>query len=397
MTRRQLHVRRLARAATLAAVLAAAPGIVAGLPASAGVRDDQQTANQPQKRAKKDPMVKLNEPWPDAAKKEQERANAEHLALFASAEPLPLTITADLSAINKVRVPESPLRFPGTVELAGEGGNRRRSGGTGFARPPPAERADVFDGPVAGRIRQEGREGLRLRRPRRPEAGYTLPERQRIRAERPGRYLAYRIYNLFTPLPTAPGSSGRPMSIRRRAGRLPRATGSSSKTTPTWRAGTEDGLSARQPGVQAPRPGLARGHVADAVHARQHRLLDRLSAQHQADSAPGRPVPADHVRLRPVGPGERALRPTGERTRDPDRPRPVLSRAVPSVEQLEPWLARFRAKQGEAMALVNAIPGFEAARRQDVTDFLGDFFSILNSAGRTKRLLVDRCPRVAGM
>jgi hypothetical protein len=68
-----------------------------------------------------------------------------------------------------------------------------------------------------------------------------------------------------------------------------------------------------------------------------------------------------------------------------------------SVDQLEPWLAKFRSRQDDVTALVDAVPGLDGARRADARGFLGDFFSIVNSGSRTKRVLVDRCPRVGGM
>jgi hypothetical protein len=386
MTRRRLQI-------------AAALGMAAGLPASAGVLDARQTAKQPQKRAKKDPMVKLNEPWPDAAKMEQERANAEHLALFASAEPLVLTIKADFSAINKVREPDSPLRFPATVELAGEGGKTTsfpaQLGSRGHLRLNARTcsmvplRVEFAKKEVKGSV-FDGHGVLKLVTHCQNDAEYE----QNVLAE----YLAYRIHNLFTPL-----------SYR---ARLVKATyADSGKGKPI---ATRYGIFIEDDTDVARRNGGRIIPLGNQVF----RLLDQDSLmvmslmQFMLGNTDYSIVSLHNIRL--VQPPAGPFRPI---TYDFDLSGLVNARyALPArglgiatvrdryyrgpcltVEQLEPWLARFRAKQGEVMALVDGIPGFEAARRQDAKDFLGDFFSILNSGGRTKRLLVDRCPRVAGM
>jgi hypothetical protein len=81
-----------------------------------------QTAAPPAAAAKKNPLLKLAEPWPDAAELKARRAEAEARPLFSSTDPLELTLTANFAAINKDRNPESAVRYPGVLTVAGTDG-----------------------------------------------------------------------------------------------------------------------------------------------------------------------------------------------------------------------------------------------------------------------------------
>jgi hypothetical protein len=95
--------------------------------------DAQQRAATPPP-AKKNPLLKLVEPWPTPEKMRERKRDAESIPLFASEEPLPITLTADFKAVNKDRDTKSVARFPGTlkvgdatlpIELSGRGHLRR--------------------------------------------------------------------------------------------------------------------------------------------------------------------------------------------------------------------------------------------------------------------------------
>jgi hypothetical protein len=400
MMRRRLYIRRFSRAAVVAFILAAAFGTASGLPVFAIERaPDQAAAQAPQKPAKKGPMEKLNEPWPDAAKLEQRRVEAERLALFASAEPLVVTITADFDAINKIRQPDSPKRLPGVIELAGEGGKTVsvpvQLGSRGHLRLNPRTcsmiplRVEFTKQDVKGSI-FDGQNALKLVTHCENDTEYE----QNVLAE----YLAYRIGNLFTPL-----------SYRARLVKATYVDSGKHKSIGT-RYGAfieeDDDVARRNGGRIIPLPNQV------------FRLLDQDSLmvmsllQFMVGNTDYSIITLHNVRLMqpPDGPlrtfafdfdvsglvnARYAIPPRGlgiATVRDRFYRGPCLT-----VEQLEPWLAKFRGKQSEVTALVDAVPGFESGRRRDIHEFLGDFFSIVNSGSRTKRLLVDRCPKVAGM
>jgi hypothetical protein len=71
--------------------------------------------------AKKNPLLKLVEPWPSPEKLAERRAEAESDPLFTSTEPLEFTLVADFKAINRDRDPESKKPYPGTLRI-GEAG-----------------------------------------------------------------------------------------------------------------------------------------------------------------------------------------------------------------------------------------------------------------------------------
>ena len=77
-----------------------------------------QPATPPKPAApKKNPLLKLIEPWPTAEKLKERRLEAEADPLFASTEPLAITLVGDFKKINKDRDPNSKQPFPGTLRI----------------------------------------------------------------------------------------------------------------------------------------------------------------------------------------------------------------------------------------------------------------------------------------
>src|SRR5260221_304945 len=79
-------------------------------------------AQAPAQPAKKNPLLKLIEPWPAPEAMKQRRLDAEALPLFASDEPFTFTLAADFKTLNKDHDPESKKRYPGELRIPGEGG-----------------------------------------------------------------------------------------------------------------------------------------------------------------------------------------------------------------------------------------------------------------------------------
>ena len=84
-----------------------------------------QSTVPPSAPGKKNPLLKLAEPWPDADALKARRLEAESRPLFRSAEPVEFTLTAAFGAINKDRNPESTTRYPAILTVAGDGGAPR--------------------------------------------------------------------------------------------------------------------------------------------------------------------------------------------------------------------------------------------------------------------------------
>src|SRR6476620_7540176 len=68
---------------------------------------------------KKNPLLKLAEPWPEDEVLLARRTESDNRKLFQVVEPLEFTLTSDFSALNKDRTVDSTKRFPGTLAIAG--------------------------------------------------------------------------------------------------------------------------------------------------------------------------------------------------------------------------------------------------------------------------------------
>jgi hypothetical protein len=84
----------------------------------AASQDAQAPAHAPSQTTKKNPLVKLVEPWPSAEKLKERRETAEALPLFGAAEVLPVTLVADFKTINRDHDPESRTPYPGVLRTA---------------------------------------------------------------------------------------------------------------------------------------------------------------------------------------------------------------------------------------------------------------------------------------
>src|SRR4029077_2092949 len=89
---------------------------------AAAAHSNAQSSVPPGATGKKNPLLKLAEPWPDDAALKARRREAEARPLFAKTEPLEFTLTAPFSVINKDRNPESTKRYPGVLTVAGANG-----------------------------------------------------------------------------------------------------------------------------------------------------------------------------------------------------------------------------------------------------------------------------------
>jgi hypothetical protein len=67
--------------------------------------------------AKKNPLLKLVEPWPTPEQMQRRRIDAEARPLFTSDVPLEITLAADFKAVNKDHDPNSRARYPGELRV----------------------------------------------------------------------------------------------------------------------------------------------------------------------------------------------------------------------------------------------------------------------------------------
>jgi hypothetical protein len=384
--------RELARRIGVAAVLAAFCSL-----AIAGADGDPQAQAQ-QKPAKKDPQAKAAEPWLDAQQLADRRVTAEKLPLFRSQEPLAFTLTSDFGAINKDHNPNSTKRFPGTLQVPGDGGVQPipvQVGARGHARRDPRVCSAVpirldFEKKDLARTVFEGQRDLKLV----THCENNSDGDQHVLTE----YLTYRIFNLFTP-----------RSFR---ARLAKVTYVDPKR------------------AQAPvsRYGMLLENdedVARRLEGRLYAVPNRLFNFLEQDSLVlmallqymigntdysimvlhnVKLVQIKNLTLYPVtydfdysglvntgyGAVDKRLNLASVRER-------LYRGPCKTTQQLTPFLEKFAAKKDEVLALIDQVPDMKKERREDARDYLGEFFSIAASPGRAKRAFVDNCVKAVGM
>lgn len=84
-----------------------------------------QSTAPPSAPPKKNPLLRLAEPWPNADALKARRVEAEARPLFQSTDPVEFTLTANFNAINKDRNPESTTRYPGVITVTDKNGAPR--------------------------------------------------------------------------------------------------------------------------------------------------------------------------------------------------------------------------------------------------------------------------------
>jgi hypothetical protein len=159
------------------------------------------SAQKPTPAPKKNPLLKLAQPWPTAEQLTQRKAKAEALPLFAKSETLTVTLAGDFKTVNKDHDPNSATRYPAELRVArdnggpidalavklGARGHVRRMARTCDYVPLRVEfEQDKLKGTVF-----EGQSVLKLV----VQCAGGGDFEQYIHRE----YLAYKIYNLITP------------------------------------------------------------------------------------------------------------------------------------------------------------------------------------------------------
>jgi len=85
--------------------------------AAASLAAQKPAPAQPATPAKKNPLLKLVEPWPADDVLLARRTEAEKRRLFQDPAPLEFTLTSEFNLVNKERSPNNTKRFPGTLAI----------------------------------------------------------------------------------------------------------------------------------------------------------------------------------------------------------------------------------------------------------------------------------------
>jgi hypothetical protein len=342
-------------------------------------------------------LVKLSEPWPDAAVIRQRRADAESRRLFQSAEPLTVTLTANFTAVHKDRDENSTKRFPATLVATGDkekpvnvtlgtrGHFRLRQTSCSFV----PLRVEFDRQNVAGTV-FDGQKALKLVTHCRENKTYE----QYVMRE----YLVYRIFNLLTP-----------RSFRARLAKATYVDSASGKLL-TTRYGMfledDDDVARRM-----------EGRIAELFNA-SFKEVDAESQtlmfvfEYMIGSTDLSIIKLHNIRL--VQDRARVLYPVPydfDLSGLVDTSYALVDKrlGIASVRdrlyrgpcrtaaELEPVLEKMRATRPDVLGLYDSLPDLDPAYRRDAKKYLEEFYALIARPDRVKRLLVDGCARTPGM
>ncbi len=338
--------------------------------------------------------------WPpDADTLKQRRLEAEALPLFASVDPVDVTITADFKAVQRDRDVESKQTYPGTISIVTGGvagpaipirlrtrGHARRNIRTCDFAPLRLEfekdlvKGTIFQGQSAVKLGThcQGRDVFQP---------YTLKE-----------HLASRILNVLTP-----------RSLRSRLARVTYADSAGGKR-PFTRLGIlfehKDDMAKRVEAREESRQGLMFFRLDQPtlilMSLFQYMIANTdysIRALHNVviivdSKGVMYPVPYDFDYSGLV---------------DTHYAVPAKSMALVSVRdrlyrgpckteaELGPALEQLRAKKGEILALPAAMPGLEEGHRKNAEKYLKEFFDLISRPDKVKRTFVKDCRPLAGI
>jgi hypothetical protein len=349
----------------------------------------QKPADQAAKPAqpKKSPFAKLVEPWPTPEQMKERKASSEALPLFASADPLAVTITADMKAVNKDRDPNSKQRYPATlkvgddepieIQLAARGHVRRMARTCDYVPllvqfPKKSGAKTLFAKQEALKLVVQCAGGSDFEQ-------YILKE-----------YLAYKIFNVITP------NSFRARLVR--VSYVDRTSGKPAGSRLGMFLEDDTDLARRMEGriVQLPRLVFTDldmdtlmpvmifeymiGNTDFSIYALHNvRIVQRPDKSlhvvpYDFDFAgivnPPYAVPARGLMLKSV---------VDRMYRGPCR----------RQEQVEPYIANFVAKKDLIRALPESIPGISRETRDETRSYIDGFYSSIRSTGSIRSLFVS--------
>jgi hypothetical protein len=377
-----------------ASSLALAVAVAAAVPLSSA-----QSSVPPGAAGKKNPLLKLAEPWPDGDALKARRLEAEARPLFQKADPLEFMLTADFKTINKDHNPESTVRYPGMLTVNASDGTPRvipvKLSARGHFRRMSRNCSDV---PLRVEFPKDGLEATPFAGQTTLKLGTGCEDSKEYAQITLREYLSYPMLNLLTPL-----------SFRARLARATYVEEKSKKKSGARYAlfiEHENDVARRAEGRIVELPRVAFKDLDDETLTRMMlfeymigntdmsiwalhnvRLIQKpnrtliavpydfdLSGLVHAPYA----VPARDLGLRSV---------LDRRYRGPCR----------STDEFEASAAGFRAKRTEILALTDSLPDLDRAVRGEMKEYLEAFFRSIEKPASIKKTLVDGCKNGAMM
>ena len=374
--------------------LAVAAAVAAAVPLSSA-----QSSVPPGAAGKKNPLLKLAEPWPDADALKARRLEAEARPLFQRADPIEFTLTANFSAINKDRNPESTTRYPATLTVAAADGAPRNipvklSARGHFRRM--ARNCSVV--PLRVEFPKDGMAGTPFDGQTTLKLGTGCEDSKEYEQITLREYLQYPLFNLVTPL-----------SFR---ARLARATYTDEKSKKK----------------SAARYALFIEHENDVARRAEGRVveLSRVVFKDLEDQTLTRMMLFEYMigntdfsiwalhNVRIVQKPDRTLLGVPydfdlsglvhAPYATPDRRlglRSVVDRLYRgpcrSTDEFDAAAAPFRAKHAEMLALIEGMRNLDQGLRGEMKEYVESFFRAIDKPASIKKTLVDSCKPASTM
>jgi hypothetical protein len=365
---------------------------VAGLMAT-GMLAAQEPARKT--KAPNAPYLKLSEPWPDAETMRRRKVEAENRPLFASDEPLILTLKADFRAINKDRTESSTRRYQGTFSAAGDSSSASpvELGSRGHSRLRVATcawvplRVQFKKKDVAGTV-FDGQSSLKLVTHCRDNGDFE----QHVLRE----YLPYRIYGLLSPI-----------AFRARLAKVTYVDAGGKPLTTRYGMFIEDDSDvarrAMARSVDLPRTQF-KDFDPDSLMTMT--LFEYMIANTDVSIFKLHNVKLMVTERRTTYPVPYDFDYSGLVDAPYAHPDPKLGIATVqdriyrgpcgSEAEFDRALEKFRAKKADVMALYDSLPDLSTGYRKQARSYLESFYAA-TERGRLKKTLVDGCVRAPYM
>lgn len=366
--------------------------MAAGLSAAAGA----QAPAKPAPPVKKNPLLKLIEPWPAPEAMKKRKADAEALPLFKSTEPVVFTLTTDFKTLNKDRNPESTKRYPGELRIPGEGGKEVTLPVQLSARGHLRRMARTCDFvPLRVEFPKDGRAGTVFARQEALKLVVQCVKGGEYEQYILKEYLAYRLSNVLTP----------ERSFRARLARvnyIDKATGKPAGTRHAMFIEDDGDVAKRMEGRIVALPRLEFkdvdidtlipmmifqymiGNTDFSIHA-----LHNVKLVRRPDKSI-HPVPYDFDISGLVHPPYAA--PHRELMLGSVRDR-MYRGPCRMQEKVDPHIANFVAKRDPVRALPDTIPGLDKNSREDVRAYIDEFYSAIKTPKDVRRIFVGCSPK----
>jgi hypothetical protein len=339
-------------------------------------------------------------PWPpDADTLERRRREAEALPLFASLEPIDVTITADFKAVQKDRDVKSKKTFPGTFAITTGGVTgpavpiQLRTRGNVRRNPQLCEFAPLRLELPKDRLKLtvfEGQGGIKLGVHCQGDGIYQ----QYLLKE----YLANRLLNVLTP-----------RSLRVRLANVTYADSAGGKK-PYTKLGIfyedADDLAKRMEARELPVPrqmfksldqdSLLFMSLFQYMIGNTDYSILTLHNVIVLDDVKGvrYPVPYDFDYSGLVNAHYAVVAKALDISSVTER----LYRGPCKTEaEVEAALKPFRERQAELLALPASLPGLDDAQRKNAEKYLNEFFELIGRPDKVKRTFVTACKPIGGM